>query len=243
MQPDWTHTEAIAAREHSHYDHYSAEQIRRLDGFFGHVDEDFNRRIADHVAGTRLLDFGCGFGSLVEYLRRRGFDAVGIDLLDFQIEAGKGRFPHADLRVVSSGRLPFGDCAFDTVIFKESLHHVAAESDIESQMDDVARIAKQRIIVFDPNPSLPLKVGRSLIGHVDPMLHPSAAKRLLEASGFKVRSIEFLSTVAFPLSGGYVGRPLVSPRRPHRFLRIDDRLARLFGPALTWRYLLVADKS
>jgi hypothetical protein len=60
-------------------------------------------------------------------VRGRGFDATGIDLLDLQVSPGRERFPDADLRVVTQGPLPFADLIFDTVVFKESLHHLAAE--------------------------------------------------------------------------------------------------------------------
>jgi SAM-dependent methyltransferase len=234
-------TAAIEGAYHQHYASYDAEQIHRLDGFYGRVDESFNERISDHVAGREVLDFGCGFGSLVEHLRRRGYEATGIDLLDFQVSAGRERFPDADLRVVTPGLLPFADLAFDTVVFKESLHHLAAESDIATQLAEVARVCSRRMIIFEPNPSMPLKIGRTLIGHVDPTLPVSSARTLLEQTGFHVTAVQYLSSFAFPLSGGYVGKPILSGRTPARVLRIDDRIVRALGRHIAWRYLMVAD--
>ena len=36
--------------------------------------------LATHVAGTQALDFGCGAGRSTRFLRRHGFDAVGVDI-------------------------------------------------------------------------------------------------------------------------------------------------------------------
>jgi SAM-dependent methyltransferase len=234
---------AIEGASHHHYANYDPEQILRLDGFYGQVDDGFNKRIGDYVAGKRVLDFGCGFGSLVDHLHRRGFEAVGIDLLDFQVAAGRERFPDADLRVVTPDSLPFAELTFDTVVFKESLHHLAAESDIDVELAEVARVCAHRILIFEPNPSVPLKIGRTLIGHVDPTLPVSATRALLEQAGFSIVAVHYLSSFAFPLSGGYVGKPLLPARTPASILRLDDHLTRVLGRHFAWRYLLVADRK
>jgi len=76
--------------------------ICRLDGFYGQVDSRMNERIAHWVIGRKVLEIGCGFGELVEHLRLDGFDSVGVDMLIEFIEAGKRRYPFADLRCAIS---------------------------------------------------------------------------------------------------------------------------------------------
>jgi len=233
---------AVEAASHPHYTHYTSDQIRRLDGFYGRVDARFNERIATHVVGRRVLDFGSGFGSLVDHLKRSGFEATGIDLHESQVFAGRERFQDLDLRIVTPGPLEFSDDEFDTVIFKDSLHHVAAEIDVDAALNEVSRICSQRLIIFEPNPSIPLKIGRTLIGHVDPTLPPDAARALVERTAFQVKSVQYLASLAFPLSGGYVGKPLLPQQAPEGIFRLDERVVRLLGPGVAWRYLMVADK-
>lgn len=36
--------------------------------------------ISEHVSGTRALDFGCGTGRSTRFLKRLGFDAIGVDI-------------------------------------------------------------------------------------------------------------------------------------------------------------------
>ena len=46
----------------------------------------------------------------------------------------------------------------------------------------------------------------------------------------------------FPLSGGYVARPLAPLAMAAPLFPIDDALVRAFKGALSWRYTMVADK-
>ena len=237
------------AAHHHHYDHYSPAMAARLDGFYGRVDERLNARIARHVAGESVLDVGCGFGQLTDYLRAHGRAAVGVDLLAPCIEAGRKRYPLADLRVAESEDLGFPDKSFDTVVLKDTIHHIYAEDDIAAFLADVKRVARKRLVIQDPNPMPILLAARRLIGHVDPVCSPADARRVVEAAGFKVTALEYSELFAFPMSGGYVG-PVLAPARPRwvgsALLGTDEALlgaatALGAGRFVAWRYLMVAD--
>jgi SAM-dependent methyltransferase len=234
---------------HHHYDHYSPAMAKRLDGFYGEVDERLNRRIAEWVVGKSVLDVGCGFGQLTDYLRRRGFQATGVDLLEPCIVAGRQRFPEADLRLARSEDLDFPDKSFDTVVLKDTIHHIYEEDDVGAFLAQVRRVARRRLVIQDPNPMFILLLARRLIGHVDPVCSPVDAKRVVTEAGFQVVKIDYSELFAFPMSGGYVG-PVLVPGRPRALgsllLGADEAaftilkalgLARFVG----WRYLLVAD--
>ncbi|HEV2592819.1 MAG TPA: class I SAM-dependent methyltransferase [Gaiellaceae bacterium] len=235
----------MTAAEHPHYSSYDATTVDRLDGFYGEVDRRLNELIADAVVGPKVLDFGCGYGSLTELLRQKGFDAVGIDLLASQVEAGKRRFPEARLEVVDeTWPLPYDTDAFDTVVLRESLHHVVTEAlSGDAAIAELARITARRLVVLEPNPSVQLKLARTLIGHVDPTLPAPDARRLVEAAGFRVRSVTYHTAFTLPLSGGYLTRPLLPRRTPEAVWAVDNALVRMFGRRVAWRYLLVADKA
>jgi SAM-dependent methyltransferase len=237
------------AHDHHHYDHYSPELARRLEGFYGRVDERLNARIARCVSGKSVLDVGCGFGPLTEYLRQRGFKATGIDLLESYIEAGKALYPQADLRVARSESLEFGDKQFDTVVLKDTIHHIYAEDDVAAFLADVRRVVRRRLVILDPNPTFILLLARKLIGHVDPVCSPADAIRVVKEAGFQVERLEYSELFAFPMSGGYVG-PVLVPAKPRwlgaAILAADEALFALFrafglGRFVGWRYLLVAD--
>lgn len=240
----------MAHADHAdHYDHYSDDMIERLDGFFGSVDEHMNAQIAGALTGCTgtVLDFGCGFGNLVEHLRRRGFDAVGIDMLDFCVEAGRKRSPEADLRV-GEGLSAFADRSLDAIVLKDAIHHLADESDVDEFLSEVSRVCRGRLVVYDPNPTITLRLARWLIGHVDPVLSPADCHALLSRHGFQVRKVAYSQIWALPLSGGYVGRPMVPQVQllERAVMGIDKLTSGVLnflglGRFFCWRYLLVAE--
>jgi SAM-dependent methyltransferase len=233
-----------------HYDHYSTDQIRRLDGFFGDVNRDIDAAMSAAVADCSgvVLDFGCGFGSLVDHLRRQGRQAVGVDMLDFCVDAGRRRFPQADLRCSQNGLADFGTRSADAILLKDVIHHIADEDDVTAFLNEVRRVAGRRLVISDPNPTLILRFCRWLIGHIDPALKPADAIRLLTRHGFRCRPVKYSNLFSLALSGGYVGRPLVPRGRIlSALIRGIDKGGTAvlnaigLGRFFCWRYLLVAE--
>lgn len=64
-----------------------------------------------------VLDVGCGFGDLYDFLRRGGFTGqyTGIDFIPELIETGRAAYPEADLRVGDVAEFAPGE-RFDIVI-------------------------------------------------------------------------------------------------------------------------------
>jgi ubiquinone/menaquinone biosynthesis C-methylase UbiE len=59
--------------------------------------------VAQHVTGRKALDFGCGTGRSTRYLKRLGFNAVGIDIASSMIELARKNDPTGDYRLVEDG--------------------------------------------------------------------------------------------------------------------------------------------
>jgi SAM-dependent methyltransferase len=232
---------------HEHYEHYSTEMIHRLDGIYGKVDARINAFICTRVYGRRVLEVGCGFGQLVDYLRQQGFMASGTDLLADWIAAGQVRFPYADLHIAQPDTIDFPDKSVDTVILKEILHHVYDEADIYAFLAEVRRVCRKRLIILDPNPTWMLLLSRRLIRHVDPVCFPQQAEHVLMESGFRIVERAFSELLALPLSGGFISVPLIPNNGFGNIILTLDRFLqgalRAFGLGrwFCWRYLLVAD--
>ncbi|MEZ6184393.1 MAG: class I SAM-dependent methyltransferase [Planctomycetota bacterium] len=238
----------MSGADHEHYDHYRADMIERLDRGYGHVDRWINARIAALLPpGARVLDVGCGFGSLGAELEQLGIRAVGVDLLPFCLRAGRARTPRAKLVCATAEALPFPAGAFDVAVFKDVWHHLADEAPLEPIFAELERVGVRELVISDPNPNPLLLLGRRAIGHVDPVCGPQDARALLARHGFEVVDERYGVVTGLALSGGYVGPELApASRRLWRALtRLDGAVSgaveRLgLGRQVCWRYFLRA---
>ncbi|MCA8920197.1 MAG: class I SAM-dependent methyltransferase [Planctomycetes bacterium] len=238
----------MSGQHHEHYDHYSEGMADRLDRGYGYVDRWINAQLCALLTpGARVLDLGCGFGSLDADLRRRGVAAVGVDLLPFCLQAGRARDPAARLVCGDATRLPFAPGSLDTVVLKDVLHHLYDEAPLDVIFAELERIGIRELVISDPNPNPLLLLGRRLIGHVDPVCSPRAASQLLRRFGFEVEFQRYGVVASMALSGGYVAPALVPGSallwRP--LMLADATLSRVanragLGRAVCWRYFLKA---
>lgn len=226
----------------------------RLRGLWSAVDAQHNAQIAHYIHPTsRVLDIGCGYGSLVNYLTQQQIEAVGIDYNAAHIETGRMLFPQADLRVVNAEQVDiYPDASFDVIVLKDTLHHLVGENDIDKAFATIRRLLvdQGQLIIYDPNPTRLLKMARQLIKHVDFETTQQEAHDLLKTYHFSVTAQTYYEICGLVLSGGYVGVPLV----PHHSLihrgvaGLNHLLSRAFtsaglGSAVCWRYLIVARKT
>jgi len=96
-------------------------------------------------SGKKVLDAGCAGGEYVSFLRQRGYDAYGIDLLPSVAWTGpdRERFGVGDVR-----RLPYLDGEFDTVLLMEVLEHVA---DADEVLREAHRVCRKNLILSVPD--------------------------------------------------------------------------------------------
>jgi len=179
---------------------------KRLARFYGDVARDQNRDIINLINGKKILEIGCGYGTLLDQIRRERDDimASGIDMDPDAISIAKGLYG-IDVQRLSVNEMDFPDNFFDTVILRDVIHHLAGAGRLGDALTRIRRICNKELIVFDPNPNFIVKVSRKLIRHKDPEAQPEQVMAALEANGFKVAAHSWRDTIAFPLSGGFVG--------------------------------------
>jgi SAM-dependent methyltransferase len=102
------------------------------------------------AVSTTVLDFGCAFGSVVDVLLGAGYDAYGVDILEYW---GKDEelcgeiIVHYPAEVKSrlklldaeTSRVPFSDDSFEVVVSDQVLEHVF---DLRSAFREQARVLK-----------------------------------------------------------------------------------------------------
>ena len=105
--------------------------------------------IAGWIApGARVLDLGCGDGSLLTHLREsRGASGYGIEIDDAGVLASIGNGVNVLQSDLESGLAGFDDQSFDSVILSQTLQ---AMRRIEAIVDEMLRVGREAIISF-PN--------------------------------------------------------------------------------------------
>ncbi len=129
-----------------------AHRYRMLAGHRG-MPAEFYDRILDVVgsaSGLRMLDVGCGDGTLLHRIADRWPTAelVGVDVVvpDPCLGSGRIKLVKADLR----NDLPFRSRCMDLVVCSETLEHLA---DPGRQLREMARVLRSggRLVVTIPN--------------------------------------------------------------------------------------------
>lgn len=149
------------------FDHSYATDSRRAVGnvysIVGNRCASYEQKIYENVAGTSVLEYGCGPGSAFSLeLARRGADVVGIDISSVGIEQARERareagITNARFEVMDAEEMTFADGTFDLVIGEGILHHLS----LEKSYAEIARVLKPtgRAIFMEPlghNPAIVL---------------------------------------------------------------------------------------
>jgi SAM-dependent methyltransferase len=171
------------------------ELERRRIGTWGALNSMRVKTVLAH-SGKKVLDAGCATGEYVTFLRQRGYDAYGIDLLPSAAWAGPDR---QRFRVGDVLHLPYADKEFDTVLLLEVLEHVP---DAEGVLREVRRVSRQNLIISVPDAQMdPLFAEAGLAFHhwVDrshvQFLDRDGLQALLERCGFVLQSLERINPI------------------------------------------------
>ncbi len=150
--------------------------------------------VAELQPGERVLDVGCGPGSLtIPAARKVGKEGktTGIDASPEMIEvarrkAGKQNLD-IDFQVAPIEALPFGDGEFDVVLSSLMLHHLP--DDVKAQgLAEIIRVLKPggRLIAIDLAGShSPASLLMSLFGHRMPRDYVDRLQEMMRAAGFE----------------------------------------------------------
>lgn len=137
--------------------HGESAEDRGTPAFFASVDERFlewnrplhGRRPFDRIfpydrhRGARVLEVGCGMGTMASCWAREGAHVTAVDLNPTAVEQTRRRFEllglEGDIRQADGRRLPFDDATFDYVWSWGVLHH---SPDLPTSLRELMRVVR-----------------------------------------------------------------------------------------------------
>lgn len=143
----------------------------------------------------RILDVGCGTGTLLKYLARYG-DVLGVDVDEQAIAFCRERGVHK-VQKIDSFPLPFEDNSFDLVTILDVLEHI---EDDRGTLEDLYRVLRPGGMLMVAVPAY-----RFLWGPQDEISHHKRRyiapemRNLLKQAGFRVRRVSYFNTFLFPI--------------------------------------------
>jgi len=171
-------------------------------------------------SGDKILEIGCGIGSIVFELGKQGHDVTGIDISREAIAYGLNKYGDIRLEVQPAENLPYEDESFDVVLSFDLFEHIAA---IDSHIREVRRVLcadgyylfqtpnKYSNAIYETLWTRSLKWRR-----YHPSLHsPRQLKRRLAGHGFETRFVKMDPVNEFTLKklqklgpAGYIFRKI-----------------------------------
>lgn len=156
-----------------------------------------------HAAPASILDFGCGTGTNLPFLRALFPDAelYGVDVSHRSLDvAGERQVCRCQLTAYDGVTLPFNASIFDMVVVSNVLHHIEP-SCRASTLEEIARCLRPGglLAIFEHNPFNPLtrKVVRDCPFDAGvTLVRPREIKSVLGAQGYEVAT--FWNIIFFP---------------------------------------------
>jgi len=155
-------------------------------------------------SGHKILEVGCGIGSIVSELSKQGYEVIGTDISQEAISYGLKKYGDINLQVQAAEMLEFEDRTFDVVLSFDLFEHIA---EIDRHVQEVHRVLKPGgcylfqtpnrycNIIFETLSSMSL---RWRISH--PSLHtPGQLVRRLGRHGFETRFMKMNTINEFTL--------------------------------------------
>jgi 2-polyprenyl-3-methyl-5-hydroxy-6-metoxy-1,4-benzoquinol methylase len=110
----------------------------------------FLPKIEAESTSNKLLDIGCGVGTISKELQNLGYDVMGIDFSSVAVEKAKEKGINAICRDVDGGGLDFPDNHFDVVWAGDVIEHVF---DPISLFEEIRRVLKKDGVLLLTTPN------------------------------------------------------------------------------------------
>ena len=151
--------------------------------------------LKEALPSGKIVDVGCGTGSLVMKLAASGYNVIGIDVSDGCINITKSRIKNAglsDVATVGKGsayKISIPDCSVDAVIAGEVLEHLKDDASAVQEFSRVIKPGGICLITVPANPGL-WDAWDEAAGHIRRYNKEDLVK-LFEQHKFRVESVRY----------------------------------------------------
>jgi ubiquinone/menaquinone biosynthesis C-methylase UbiE len=115
-----------------------------LHGTYYLAFRDLPAIIGEHVRGMRALDFGCGAGRSTRFLRRLGFDVVGVDISEQMLRLARERDPAGEYQLLPGGDLgALAANSYDLILSAFPFDYVATREQKVALLVSLKRLLKK----------------------------------------------------------------------------------------------------
>jgi ubiquinone/menaquinone biosynthesis C-methylase UbiE len=129
-----------------------AESYARLEfpGTYYLAHRDLPQIIFEYAKGEKALDFGGGTGRFTRFLKKLGFDAVGIDISKDMLKKAMEIDPEGDYRLVEDGDFGgFSDGTFDLALSAFTFGNIPTMGKKVKNFREIRRPLKSRGIMVN----------------------------------------------------------------------------------------------
>lgn len=97
-------------------------------------------RIGNHIRGKSVLDIGMGCGSIIYFLRKKGFEVKSVDVANLSI------YDDLEPIIYDGTKIPFKNNSFESAVIIHVLHHCI---DGLAVLREAKRVSKRVIFIED----------------------------------------------------------------------------------------------
>ncbi|MBS0288376.1 MAG: methyltransferase domain-containing protein [Proteobacteria bacterium] len=166
--------------------------------------DDANQKIIDTVlrclaltSGGQIVDLGCGSGIFTQFLQKKGYACIGVDLSHKLLRIGKNQMNTVQFIQADVEALPFADNSVDAIMLSCLLHHLPNPFFCAKEVFRVLK-PQGKFVAFDPNRlnpfmylyrdrSSPFYSSKGVTPNERPVL-PNELRNIFASVGFQVKS-------------------------------------------------------
>lgn len=154
------------------------------------------------LSGKRVVDVGCGDGTMCRFMAGQGAEVVGIESRESALARTQAQPPEAGetYRLGRAEALPFADASQDAVVFVNSLHHIPTEAQAEALAEARRVLVDGGVVLFtEPVADGPhFRLAQPIEDETEVRAHAYAAIRNAAAQGLAPeRELFFRARIRF----------------------------------------------